>query len=546
MNVIRRWNRIVLWSCITVILLACDLAALGPGAGSPSPTAPPQAGILSPTQSAAGQVQPAVGTAPTQGAPAPTAVSGRDTPFGRVADASELTGYRARILMELRKADGSKPESTKMTTEWVKSPSSLHTTLGEGDKAIEVIKIADRSWIKMGTGWIETPPGQQNAAGTMPDNYLPEQNVQVQTLGDDTVNGVRCRRQSYSGKVTITIPAIQNRAETKLSLDVKGEMCIANQAGLPPVVVREKSEMAGNLFGALFQAALGSATQSTAGETTYVERELYDVNTAIAINPPQESTSLAGGPTPKATRVSVPTAAASPPIKTTATKTRTPTRPAGTAVKSPTATRQPTASSAGTTLFRDDFSATALGTKWTWQDRWDDAHYDLAARPGFLRMVVPTSNDLSPWTNFDGPYLLQPVDGGWTMTTAVEFVPVQQFQGAGLLVYVDDDHLVRLERAAGGTGIENGVHLSVIRDGEFETAAAVEEIPAAIKRIELRLQRQGNRFTASWREAGKTWQSVGTTEIELATTVQVGIAALCEFDAPDVTADFDSFDISRP
>jgi len=97
----------------------------------------------------------------------------------------------------------------RLTTEWVKNPLSQHISMGEGTNALEVITIGDKSWVKMGASWMESPPNQRQSAASTPENYLPEQDVKVQALGDDTVNGIRCKRQSYAGKVSITVPAIQ-------------------------------------------------------------------------------------------------------------------------------------------------------------------------------------------------------------------------------------------------------------------------------------------------------------------------------------------------
>lgn len=219
-------------------LLACDLAALT-GSSSGQPTAP-----------AVTQATPASQPPTTSGQPAPA--TSRDALFGKVSDPSELNSYRARMLLEARPKDGSKPSAMRVTMAWVKNPRAEHFAMGEGADAIEIITIGDKSWIKMCTSWIEAPAGQQQNTPNVSENYLPEQDVKVQAMGDDTVNGVRYKRQAYTGKVTVTIPAIENKPATKLTVNVKGEVCIANQAGLPPVIVREKAELEGNLFELVF------------------------------------------------------------------------------------------------------------------------------------------------------------------------------------------------------------------------------------------------------------------------------------------------------
>ncbi|MBI5030430.1 MAG: DUF1349 domain-containing protein [Chloroflexi bacterium] len=514
---------------VALILLACDLASITGSStgGQPSPTLVAQETTVPglPTLLSSAQAT----SVPTQ--PSGSVLS---TAFGKIAPPNELNSYRARMLLELRKKDGGKPETMRVMQEWVKNPPAMHVATGEGTQAIEVITIGDKSWVKMGASWIESPSGQQRQSGIdAQQSYLPEQDVRVQALGDDTVNGVRCKRQAYSGKVFITIPAMPNRPETKTTFNVKGEICVAEQAGLPPVSVREKGELEGNLFGMLFQTVLGGTTKPDTGETTYFEHELYDINSTITIKPPDNVTQLPGLPTSPATK---PTVAAQP------TVARTPTAKPG----APTSTPQPTVAT-GTALFADEFASTTLNPKWVWQDRWEDAQYDLQARSGFIRITAPTGNDLWGSTNFDGPFLAQPINGNFIVETAVEFAPAEDFQGAGILIYQDDDNLVRVERAFGGTGGgEGGIHLSVIRDGVGETITGYDQASTSAKKVELRVQRIGNQITAWWREPGKTWQSLDSVSVQLNATVQVGIVTLAEWGVSDSVADFDYVRISRP
>ena len=320
-------------------ILACDLSTFLPSSGvtQAQPTQPPSASATSAAQQPTTAAQQ-----PTSVSKPPTAVGGRDTPFGRVADPSELNSYLARVLMEVRKKDGTKPDPMRLLMEWIKNPPSQRIVMGEGAQALETISIGDKIWVKMGGNWIESSASQRQGASAVPESYLPEQDVKVQVLGDDTVNGVRCKKQSYSGKVTIALPAIQNRPETKMTFNVKGEMCIANQPGLPPVVVREKGEIEGNLFGMLFQAVMSGSTKSDGSEITYVERELYDINATITINPPDKVTQLPGVPTkPGASAVPTKPAVRTPTLSTKA---------------SPPATKPITPAPTGAALFADEFS----------------------------------------------------------------------------------------------------------------------------------------------------------------------------------------------
>ncbi|MCI0475625.1 MAG: DUF1349 domain-containing protein, partial [Anaerolineales bacterium] len=279
-------------------------------------------------------------------------------------------------------------------------------------------------------------------------------------------------------------------------------------------------------------AMMGDA-KPTSAVVTYTERELYDINAAITIKPPDNAMKPPVGPTIPGGKPSV-VAKPSPSVKPT--------------VAGKPATVPPQATLAvGAQLFADEFSSATLNPKWKWEDRWQDAKYDLKARAGFLRVTASVGNDLTPWTNFDAPLLLQSADGNWIAETALEFAPTQEYQGAGIVAYQDDDNLVRLERGYGGVGGgESGIVFAVIRNGEFEAIVSPAQIATNAKKVELRLERNGNRFTAWWREPGKVWQSVGSAEVKMPSALQVGLAVLCELGAPDSVADFDYFRISRP
>ena len=69
------------------------------------------------------------------------------------------------------------------------------------------------------------------------------------------------------------------------------------------------------------------------------------------------------------------------------------------------------------------------------------------------------------------------------------------------------------------------------------------DLPATQKSVELRLKRAGNQFTAWYRTSGEAWQEIGSTELTLDTTVDVGIAQITQYTSSEVSADFDYFKI---
>jgi hypothetical protein len=81
--------------------------------------------------------------------------------------------------------------------------------------------------------------------------------------------------------------------------------------------------------------------------------------------------------------------------------------------------------------------------------------------------------------------------------------------------------------------------------------------PTAAKRVELRLQKSGNRVAAWWRDsaagAPAAWQSLGDTEIELPggpqpltqSALRGGMLLCVEHGAAEISADFDYLKITR-
>ena len=132
------------------------------------------------------------------------------------------------------------------------------------------------------------------------------------------------------------------------------------------------------------------------------------------------------------------------------------------------------------------------------------------------------------------------------METLVEFDPQETYQGAGLLVWQDEDHFIRLEFAYGGmSGREKNVSFVKGENGGLELVNSVS-LPSTLKRIELRLQRVGKQWVARYRQVGGTWQEIGTGEFSLNANVNVGITQVTQYTSSKLSADFDYFKIYAP
>ena len=99
------------------------------------------------------------------------------------------------------------------------------------------------------------------------------------------------------------------------------------------------------------------------------------------------------------------------------------------------------------------------------------------------------------------------------------------YHGAGLIVWQDSNNFVRLERAA------------ILRDSRLFSYLNFEQrrggrnvdpqaTPIPDAPLHLRLERQGNRLSASFSPDGQQWTPVPTMVVNLNPRVKVGVAAV--------------------
>jgi regulation of enolase protein 1 (concanavalin A-like superfamily) len=116
------------------------------------------------------------------------------------------------------------------------------------------------------------------------------------------------------------------------------------------------------------------------------------------------------------------------------------------------------------------------------------------------------------------------------------------FNAATLVIWQDENHFVRLDRAgfhkAGKPNHQTYYH--VYLDGK----RTVQQVrPLAVKDSWLRLERKGGKITASWSQDGKAWQSYPEQDVKLADKVKVGVAALNASSKP-FAASFEEFKLT--
>jgi len=184
----------------------------------------------------------------------------------------------------------------------------------------------------------------------------------------------------------------------------------------------------------------------------------------------------------------------------------------------------------------EGFDSTTLGSEWSWLGE-HEGHWSLEDEPGALR-IQTQSGTITGSANDQANLLLRDAPtGNYRVTTQVEFHADQDFQHAGLYLYEDEDHYVRLTRAQSTQGVGQGIYFGV-EAGESYTGTALADTAAVVF---LKLGRRDDTFNASYSTDGVLWHLVGQQELPGFRPSQVGISA-ANGDAPyatEIPADFE-------
>jgi regulation of enolase protein 1 (concanavalin A-like superfamily) len=175
-----------------------------------------------------------------------------------------------------------------------------------------------------------------------------------------------------------------------------------------------------------------------------------------------------------------------------------------------------------------------------------------------LCITVPDKNhDLDPRRGMNAPRLLKKVRGDFTVQVKIsgDFKPGHMstgpgrpFNGAGLLIWQNENNFVRLERNAYWVSETLYCYPPLIehwRDGEYSgltpTSTRADEFSKG-RSIWLKLRRLGKRMTASYSHDGEEWTVAKEFTVDFPDKVSVGIAALNTSNAP-FSVEFEAFEI---
>jgi regulation of enolase protein 1 (concanavalin A-like superfamily) len=133
----------------------------------------------------------------------------------------------------------------------------------------------------------------------------------------------------------------------------------------------------------------------------------------------------------------------------------------------------------------------------------------------------------------NAPRVIQEVAGDFDLQVKVHAFPLPAentstsngicFVSSGLLIWLDGDNFIRLDRAA-AAGFPTAAVLMEFYEKGKQTVQAAEQIED--KDIHLRITRKGPKLTFAFGASGDQWTTIHTSEIPLPPAVSVGVLAI--------------------
>ncbi|MGQ9668277.1 MAG: hypothetical protein ACUVWB_13285 [Anaerolineae bacterium] len=285
-------RKIAIW-VITAVLALALLAGCGGKATTP-------AGEATAAQATAGA--PSATKAPAQ--PSPTPVPPTDTPVPTqpaaaaetpqaIEDVSKLPwlkSYRMRLTLETSGEAYAEEAGNKleMIGEFVKEPPAMRYVIigSTPEDSMEMIRIGNQSWLKMGESWIQSTDESAAKFGEEFMLFEPEDLSKdwkdLSRVGKETVNNIQTTHYKFDKQTFLTILTDEETRTLYQNLDIaEVDFYLADEG----YIVKMVTLLSGK--------GVNSNKPDLAGEmkTTY---EIYDLNAPIEITPPSVPSATEG------------------------------------------------------------------------------------------------------------------------------------------------------------------------------------------------------------------------------------------------------------
>lgn len=215
---------------------------------------------------------------------------------GMFADPQEsLDSYRMSTKMTLIEGMGMLGEEMITEIEWVRDPEANHTTMHDesGQVMMEYITIGDETWTSMdGETWMHTVVGPDEEESAMPGDFqtsledlMKDMESGMKKAGKDKVDGVSCQEYDVDADFSLPFPMSEDAGADAAQFmpqemvgHIEGKICVADERGLPEVIVRSVTTQEITL-----KYASGKEEKMVYDE----DREMTDINERIEIEPPE-------------------------------------------------------------------------------------------------------------------------------------------------------------------------------------------------------------------------------------------------------------------
>jgi beta-xylosidase len=191
----------------------------------------------------------------------------------------------------------------------------------------------------------------------------------------------------------------------------------------------------------------------------------------------------------------------------------------------------------GPLIFQDDFKG-VLDSSWKWT-RENNKNWSLSTNPGWLQ-IMAGSGSVST-SDIENLLMRKAPAGNFELETSLKFKPTENNQFAGLIIYESAKSYVQFGRAFCDTPkcTGDGYYMDLVSGGspipDNYVAKAGEN-----DTVTLRLQREGNLFTAFVSENGADWKVIDRNNNSLLPAF-VGLVAGHANNTTPIPAQFDYF-----
>lgn len=199
------------------------------------------------------------------------------------------------------------------------------------------------------------------------------------------------------------------------------------------------------------------------------------------------------------------------------------------------------ANEAATGCIAEEFSNPTLEAAWNWVDPLGGATYNTSVNTGYLRIQAPNGNrDLATF-NKNAPRLLRLLTGDFDVQTKLTINPLQTYQSAGLLMWINENNFIWIGRSIG-----NVIGHNYVRDNSNEGLNPPQPSYSGTT-VYFRMTRQGNSFTTYYSADGISWVPTGSlTYLSVPSTINIGVFLINNWQDNPIQADFDFFRINCP